>query len=134
MVVLGLAVVIGAVHFTGASKPLRLTGQDEACAALRLDLPDEHPTECIVSEGGRSAFVTLASGRIALVEAFGARSVTRVLDASMLRRIERRAERELVVRLRDFTLPGGVYRFRSAAERDRLAAGLEKAMGEQVDG
>lgn len=131
MVVLGLAVVIGAVHFSGASRPFRLTGQEQAHDALSADFPEETPTGCILSEDGTSAFVTLASGAIVLVSAFGARSLTRVLDASMLSRIDPRGERELLVQLRDFTLPGGIYRFGSAADRDHVAARLRQARGEE---
>jgi len=119
MVVVGLALAIGAVRFSGLSRASILASPAEAQAAFALDFPDERPRRALVSADAKMAVLELTGGRAGLVLCFGSRTVTRVLSPASVSGVERRGE-AIALHMRDFTLP--VVRTSFAVERDAEAA------------
>jgi hypothetical protein len=120
MVVVGLALVIGAVHLSGLSKAARITGPDAAIARFLLDFPDEKPGEAIVSADGKDAFIALDGNRVGMVHAIGDRYLTRILRAGMVRSVSASGNGEVELRLADFTLPRERGRFGTAGDAERV--------------
>ena len=116
MVVVGLSLVIGSVHFSGLSRPVRIDGAGTAVARFLVDFPDAQPGETIVSADGKDAFIALAQNRVGIVHAIGDRFLTRVLRAGMVTSVASPASGKLELRLADFTLPRELTSFRNAAE------------------
>jgi hypothetical protein len=120
MVVVGLALVIGAVHFSGLSKAARISGPDAAIARFLVDFPDEKPGEALVSADGKDAFIALAGNRVGMVHAIGDRYLTRILRAGMVRAVAASGDGVLELRLADFTLPRERARFATAGQASRV--------------
>jgi hypothetical protein len=116
MVVVGLALVIGAVHLSGLSKVARIAGPDAAIARFLVDFPDEKPGEAVVSADGKDAFIALDGNRVGMVHAIGDRYLTRILRAGMVRSVSASGNGEVELRLADFTLPRERARFATAGE------------------
>jgi hypothetical protein len=125
MVVVGLSLVIGAVHFSGLSRPARIDAAGTAIARFLVDFPDESPGETIVTVDGRDAFIALAQHRVGMVHAIGDRFLTRILRAGMVTSVALPAPDKLELRLADFTLPRELTSFRNAAEAARVEGWLK---------
>jgi hypothetical protein len=120
MVVVGLALVIGAVHLSGLSKAARIAGPDAAIARFLVDFPDEKPGEAVVSADGKDAFIALDGNRVGMVHAIGDRYLTRILRAGMVRSVSASGNGEVELRLADFTLPRERARFGMAGDAARV--------------
>jgi hypothetical protein len=120
MVVIGLALVIGAVHLSGLSKAAHITGPDAAIARFLVDFPDEKPGEAVLSADGKDAFIALQGNRVGMVHAIGDRYLTRILRAGMVRSVSASGDGLLELRLADFTLPCERARFAAAGEASRV--------------
>lgn len=127
MVVAGLALVIGAVHFSGLSRPAFIAGADQARARFLVDYPDEQPGDIVVSKDGKAAFIALAGGRTGLVHAIGDRFLTRILERRAVRSVQRGSDGVLTLRLDDFTLPAEQARFSDAADAAKVTDWLAGA-------
>jgi hypothetical protein len=124
MVVAGLAFAIGAVHFTGASRPARVEDAEQAAARFTEDFPDCVPANCVITKDERAAFLELEPGRIGLVAAIGAKFITRIIGEEELKKLDEDKPGELVMRFRDFTYPAGRYRFNNEDDAQRVVAWL----------
>ena len=127
MVVAGLSLVIGAVHFSGMSRPARIVDSQAARARFLIDYPDEEIGEIAISDDGKAAFIALGGGRTGLVHAIGARYVTRILQPQVLREVRCDESGGLALRLRDFTLPAEHARFTRAGEAAKVSRWLSGA-------
>ncbi len=127
MVAIGLALVIGAVHLSGLSRPARLADVDQARARFLLDYPDETVGEIVLGKDGNAAFISLSQGRIGLVHAMGDRFVTRILERRVVRAVERDGGEAVVLKLDDFTLPRERAVFSSAADAAKVSEWLSGA-------
>jgi hypothetical protein len=127
MVVAGLALVIGAVHFSGMSRPARIGDAEVARARFLVDYPGEQTGEIAVSDDGRAAFIALGGGRTGLVHAIGARYVTRILQPQAVRAVNCDGSGGLALRLRDFTLPAEHAKFASASDAAKVSNWLSGA-------
>ena len=125
LVVAGLALAIGAVHFAGLSKPARLSHPAEAVAALLADYPDEKPEEPLVDADGLTAIMPLGEGRVGLVRCMGSRMVTRILTARDVPDAPTHRDGLVELRLRDFTMPRLVSRFDDEGKARRVAEMLQ---------
>jgi hypothetical protein len=120
MVVVGLALVIGAVHFSGLSKTARIAGTDAAINRFLMDFPDEKPGEAVLSADGKDAFIALKGNRVGMVHAIGDRYLTRILRAGTVHSVSASGDGVLELRLADFTLPRERARFATAGEASRV--------------
>jgi hypothetical protein len=120
MVVIGLALVIGAVHLSGLSKAARISGPDAAIARFLVDFPDEKPGEAVLSADGKDAFIALQGNRVGMVHAIGDRYLTRILRAGTVRAVAASGDGLLELRLADFTLPRERARFAAAGDASRV--------------
>ncbi|HSO48521.1 MAG TPA: hypothetical protein VLQ68_11385 [Rhizobiaceae bacterium] len=127
MVAIGLALVIGAVHFSGLSRPARLADADQARARFLLDYPDEAIGEIVLGRDGNAAFISLSAGRIGLVHAMGDRFVTRILERRVVRAVEPDGSGALVLKLDDFTLPKERAVFTNSADAAKVSHWLNGA-------
>jgi hypothetical protein len=127
LVVAGLALAIGAVRFSGLSHPARLATATQAEQAFRLDYPDAEVREVLLSADSRAAILALGDGSIGLVEAFGAKFVTRRVDGGAIASLHGDGD-VLDVRYRDFTHPAASYRFSDAGAASRARSWLGSAM------
>ncbi|TPN33147.1 hypothetical protein FKO01_13365 [Mesorhizobium sp. B2-3-3] len=120
IVVLGIALSVAAVHFTGGSKTATLSGADQALSRFAEDFPDEAATSVRLTADAKTAFLDLGRGRIGIVHGIGDCFLTRVvtpLDVKMSRADEANT---VLLRLADFTWRGGRFRFASAADAQAL--------------
>jgi hypothetical protein len=122
MVVAGLALAIGAVHFSGVSRAAQLESRDQALARFAEDYPDAAPTGCIMTSDRRAAFLMLEPGRVGMVAAFGAKFITRIVGEAELKKLDEDRPGQLVMRFRDFTYPAGRYRFDNEDEAQQIVA------------
>lgn len=123
MVVVGLALVIGAVRFSGLSHPARLAGQDDAARAFALDFPEELPHEIVLAGDGVQAWLVLAADRVGLVVCFGSRTLTRILTPESVIGV-RRSGSTLDIHVADFTLPRLTAIFADAQTAIRIGSML----------
>jgi hypothetical protein len=123
MVVVGLAVAILAVRFSGLSKPARIGTADQAMERFRQDYPDETVSDCRLTANRDAAFLRLTSGGVGLVTAFGAKYVTRYLAAGKARTKRQGSRLELI--LYDFTWPRARAEFASPLDAETVAGWIE---------
>lgn len=111
LVVFGVGLVLLAVQFTGASRPLRFSDLDEARAALLRDFDQAQMRSGLLSADHTVAFFNLQDGEIAMVTALGSKSVSRIYKASEIIVNKGRVAEELQLDFHDFTFPRRTVRF-----------------------
>ena len=105
LVVFGLAIIIGAVHFAGGSQAVSPLEAESAAKRFSLDYPDFKISETSVSKDGKTVLLfSNATPRIGLVVQMGNRSLTRLISRKTLKRVELKND-GLEISIRDFTLP-----------------------------
>ncbi len=105
LVVFGLAVIIGAVHFSGGSKEVTPLTVATATARLATDFPDFNISDSVISKDGKSALLLSDhSDEAGLVVQMGNKSLTRLISNVTLSGIELK-DTGLTILLYDFTLP-----------------------------
>lgn len=119
VVAIGIALVIAAVHFTGGTRKAVLADQAEARRRFAEDFPDEQVEEIRLTQAQGSAFLRLGNGRVGIVQGVGGRFLTRIVTPAELMKLSHPDPATVSVRFRDFTWPGGNFRF--AGEADALA-------------
>jgi hypothetical protein len=125
MVVAGLCLVIGAVHFSGLSKTACITSREMAGARFNEDYPGEIPQEIVIATGGRAAFLRLANGRTGFVEAIGDRFLTRMFDADAIAWLENDGAKGIRLRFADLALPAATFTFGSDVEAAKVGRWLK---------
>lgn len=126
MVVVGLAIAIGAVHFSGLSHAAQIEGSEQAGERFRQDFPQIGVSAGLITKDRRAAFLQLDSGTVGLVATMGDRYITRQIDAAALSSVNRRGANGLELHYHDFTYPAAVYEFADASDADQLAGWLEE--------
>lgn len=111
MVAVGVAGVVLLVHLTGGSQRARLDGEVAARARFGVDFPDPGIEAVHLTAASDAAFLALDDGRVGIVQAIGDRFLTRVVAAHDLAGTPRVAGTTLMLRLKDFTWPGGTFTF-----------------------
>lgn len=116
IVAIGIALVVAAVHFTGGTTVATLREKSDARTRFADDFPDEHISDIRLTEARRSAFLRLHDGRVGIVQGIGGRFLTRIVTPAEIRRLTQPDPATLSLQLRDFTWPGGDFRFASEAD------------------
>ncbi|MBZ9910390.1 hypothetical protein FJ872_19105 [Mesorhizobium sp. B2-5-9] len=124
IVVLGIALSVTAVHFTGGSKMVTLTGADQAMGRFAEDFPDETATAVRLTADGRSAFLDLGHGRTGIVHGIGDCFLTRVVTPRDVVVSNADETDTIHLRLTDFTWKGGRFRFANAVDVQALLNAL----------
>ena len=122
MVVIGVSGVVLLVHLTGGSRRARLEGELAARTRFGVDHPDLAIVAAYLTQDGDAAFLALEDGRVGIVAAAGDRFLTRLVGAPDLAGTPRVTGATLMLRLRDFTWPGGAFTFAGEGEARAVAA------------
>ncbi len=116
IVVVGIAAVVIAVHMTGGSRIATLADEGAARERFAVDYPDLPVQSVWLTSDGKAAILELADGRAGIVHAMGGKFLTRIVNPSDVAGAPRASGSRLMLRLRDFTWPGGIFEFSDAAE------------------
>jgi hypothetical protein len=124
LVVVGITLVVVAVHLTGGSKVATIAGDDHARRLLREDFPDEVPDKVAITTDRMSAFLGLPGGRTGIVQSFGDGYFTRIAAPKDVAAVTLRPPRTVSIRFRDFTWTGGHFTFADESAARAVAAAL----------
>ncbi|OBQ75013.1 hypothetical protein [Mesorhizobium erdmanii] len=124
IVVLGIALSVTAVHFTGGSKTATLADPDQAVRRFAEDFPDEMVREIRLTADARPAFLELGRGRIGIVHSIGDCFLTRIVTAADVSVSNAGDANTILMRLTDFTWKGGRFRFANAGDAQALLTAL----------
>ncbi|MGO4833287.1 hypothetical protein AB4144_13525 [Rhizobiaceae sp. 2RAB30] len=124
LVVVGIALVVVAVHLTGGSKIATILGDDHARQLLREDFPDELPGKVAITGDRMSAFLELPGGRTGIVQSFGDGYFTRIATPKDVAAATLRPPATVTIRFRDFTWTGGHFIFADENVARAIAATL----------
>jgi hypothetical protein len=124
LVVIGIALSVAAVHFTGGTTTATLADADQALARFAEDFPDEKPKAVWLTADGHSAFLELAPRRCAIVQSVGDCFLTRIVTPHDIRALA--SEGNVVsFKLNDFTWKGGRFAFADEAGARTVATALQ---------
>ncbi len=105
LVVIGVSLVVGAVHLAGGSTTSLLLDEEKVLERFAIDFPEFTSTKIVVASDHNVAVLLNDRSAIAgLVVVMGAHSLTRILDTGFLNSVTRR-DTGLVLGLADMTLP-----------------------------
>lgn len=121
LVVIGVGMIVAAIHFTGGSRAASLDTPDAARARFAIDYPSLTIGRTYVTIDRRSAFLEVADGRLGLVHAVGAKFLTRLYGPADVTSLRRSGQSAILVRFSDFTFPGARFEFENSADADRVA-------------
>ena len=124
LVVVGIALSVLAVHFTGGSKIATLADADQALSRFADDFPDEKVATVRLTADARTAFLDLGQGRCGIVHSVGDCFLTRIVTPHEIRAIKVDEDGALSLRLADFTWKGGRFAFADKADARTVAAVL----------
>ena len=110
-VVIGIAVAVAAVHFTGGSTRAKLAVPEQAQDRFREDFPDEKIAAVYPTSDGVAALLELDCSRLGIVQASGDKFLTRIVSAKDVAGVEMAGDRAVLIQLHDFTWRGGEFRF-----------------------
>ena len=127
IVVLGIALSVAAVHFTGGSKTAALAGPDQALTRFAEDFPDDIATRVRLTADARTAFLDIGQGRIGIVHGIGDCFLTRIVTPRDVTALVAEGAGVVSFRLADFTWKGGRFSFGDAVD----AQDLLNALGSQ---
>lgn len=125
MVVVGIAMAVAAVHFTGGSRTTRLADARSAVERFAVDFPDLRAGAVQLTENGDTAFIELADGHIGIVHAVGDRFLTRIVTPAEIELAKLDGHTVLTLRLKDFTWRGGRFAFADAAAAQAIFKALD---------
>ncbi|MBX3574903.1 MAG: hypothetical protein KF694_21345 [Mesorhizobium sp.] len=121
LVVIGVGMIVAAIHFTGGSRGASLATPDAARSRFAIDFPSLTIGRTHVTIDRRSAFLEVAEGRVGLVHAVGAKFLTRLYGPADVTSLRRSGESAVLIRFSDFTFPGARFEFENSADADRVA-------------
>ena len=105
LVVIGVSLVVGAVHLAGGSKNSSLLDENKALERFAFDFPDfECSRVVLASDHNVAVLINDRSANAGLVVVMGAHFLTRILDADFINSVTR-SDNGLVLGLADMTLP-----------------------------
>ncbi|MBZ9738306.1 MULTISPECIES: hypothetical protein [unclassified Mesorhizobium] len=125
IVVLGIALSVAAVHFTGGSRKARLADAAQARERFAQDYPDEEVTAVRLTSDGQAAFLELGRGRLGIVQVIGDCFLTRVVAPGDVAALTSDAANAITLRLADFTWKGGRFTFADAGDAKAVLARLQ---------
>lgn len=126
LVIVGVALIVATVHFSGLSRPAIVPQKPEELAPIfGLDYPLERVVAVAVDKPRQIAFLTLESGRTGVIQAFGDRYVTRVMVPADMASVATSGP-TLMLKAHDFTWSGGSFRMQNDAVAAELAGRLSQ--------
>ncbi|ODA95516.1 hypothetical protein BFX40_23415 [Mesorhizobium sp. SEMIA 3007] len=125
IVVLGIALSVAAVHFTGGSKTATLADPDQALRRFAEDFPEEVAGTICLTADAKTAFLDLGRGRTGIVHSIGDCFLTRIVMAADVSVSRSEETNTIQLRLTDFTWKGGRFRFANAGDAQALLKALE---------
>jgi len=125
IVVVGIALTVAAVHFTGGSKVSAIADASHVRQLFFADFPDAQPGRVEITVDRHSAFLELPGGQVGIVQSFGDGFFTRIVSAGDIAQIRLREPATVSIRFRDFSWTGGHFTF--------AAAGIAKAVHATLD-
>ena len=123
LVVIGIALSVAAVHFTGGTTTATIADADQALARFAEDFPDEKPKTVWLTPDRRGAFLDLGMQRCAIVQSIGDCFLTRIVTPRDILALAREGN-VVSLRLNDFTWKGGKFAFADEASARAVAAAL----------
>lgn len=127
IVVVGIALTVAAVHFTGGSKVSTIADTEHARQLFFADHPDAQPGKVEITVDRHSAFLELPGKRIGIIQSFGDGFFTRVISSGDIAQIRLREPATLSIRFRDFSWTGGHFTFAANSIARSLHATLDPA-------
>jgi hypothetical protein len=124
LVVIGIALSVLAVHFTGGSKIATLAGPHQALSRFADDFPDEKAAAVRLTADSRTAFLDLGPARIGIVHSVGDCFLTRIVTPHDVLALDVDEAGAIALRLADFTWKGGRFAFTDKADAKAVAAVL----------
>jgi len=125
LVVVGIALSVLAVHFTGGSRIATLAGAAQALSRFADDFPDEKVAAVRLTADSRTAFLDLGEGRSGIVHSVGDCFLTRIVTPHDIMVLDvDEAAGTISLRLADFTWKGGCFAFADKADAGVVAAAL----------
>jgi hypothetical protein len=124
LVVVGIALSVAAVHFTGGTTTATLAGADQALARFTEDFPDERPGAVRLTADNHTAFLDLGAQRCGIVQSIGDCFLTRIVTPQDLLALAREGD-AVSLRLKGFTWKGGRFAFANEADARAVAAALQ---------
>lgn len=124
LVVVGIALSVLAVHFTGGSKVATLDGADQALSRFADDFPDERMAAVRLTADARTAFLDLGEERIGIVHSVGDCFLTRIVTPHDIVALDIDEAGAVSLGLADFTWKGGRFAFADKADAKAVAAAL----------
>ena len=124
LVVIGIALSVAAVHFTGGTTTATLAGADQALQRFAEDFPDERAAAVRLTADRRTAFLELDCGRTGIVHSIGDCFLTRIVTAPDILTLDVDDAGTISLRLADFTWKGGRFAFADSADAKAVAAAL----------
>lgn len=122
LVVVGVGLIVAAIHFTGGSRGASIASEEQVRARFAADYPNVQISGVVVTADRRSALLETADGRTGLVHAVGAKFLTRLLGPRDVAVVRPEGDTVLTVRFWDFTFPSARFVFSSPAETARAEA------------
>lgn len=129
IVVIGIAAVVGSVHFSGGTITAKIENDKTALDRFADDFPEERVARTVLSADHQTAFLFLGSGLIGIVHSIGDRYLTRLLTAGEIKSAERTQKQGVSIILRDVTWRGGEFEFQNADDANALFDALNQVRG-----
>ena len=130
MVVVGLALVIGAVHYSGGSKSVEPMTEADAINRFLVDFPGIEISHVVLSDNGAIAILsTKESRKVGLVEQMGSHCLTRLLDQKNVEDISI-DNSGIRIHLRDATLPAIEFNASDPVKCEKMLKPLGKSNGD----
>ncbi|WP_296738548.1 hypothetical protein [Mesorhizobium sp.] len=123
LVVVGIALSVAAVHFTGGSITATLAGADQARDRFAEDFPDEKTGTVRLTADRHAAFLELGPARSGIVQSIGDCFLTRIVTPHDILALEVEGS-AVTLRMDDFTWKGGRFAFANEADARAVAAAL----------
>lgn len=120
LVVIGVGLIVAAIHFTGGSRWASLDTPEAARERFAIDFPNLAIDRTCVTLDRRSAFLELSNGQVGLVHAVGAKFLTRLYGPIDIASLRRSGPSAILIRFSDFTFPGARFEFERSADADRV--------------
>lgn len=133
LVVVGLLLVIGAVHFSGGSIARNILDEKNAQQRFALDFPDYAAGKVILDANHQTAFLLFRKPEeLGLVRKMGHHSLTRLIAPGSVREFGETPE-GLKLRLNDVTLPVIEFRCKNSKQKTLVIQALENIYGDKSD-
>lgn len=124
VVVIGIGLVVAAVHYSGGSRQAAERDTGGAILEFGRAFPTEAIRSVILTADGNAAFLRLADDRTGFLQSMGKHYVARIIDPGQITASPLPSGLGMKILFRESTLKGGDYRFRTAQEAAEVSLWL----------